>query len=70
MYYLKHLGTTQLALRVTILTSYQNNRDEFFSQANFALPNRSPSNRNFDDVFKAFILQRNRIKDFQQLTDC
>ena len=43
--------------------------DEFFTQANFALPNLSANNRNFDDVFEAFTLQRDRIKDFQQLQD-
>ncbi|KFZ30644.1 hypothetical protein IDSA_08920 [Pseudidiomarina salinarum] len=44
-------------------------RDEFFTQANFALPNLNANNRNFDDVFEAFTLQRDRIKDFQQLQD-
>ncbi|MEX1221287.1 MAG: class I SAM-dependent methyltransferase [Idiomarina sp.] len=43
--------------------------DEFFTQANFALPNLGAYNRNFDDVFEAFTLQRDRIKDFQQLQD-
>lgn len=43
--------------------------NEFFTQANFALPNLMPYNRNFDDVFEAFALQRDRIKDFQQLED-
>ncbi len=44
-------------------------QDEFFTQANFALPNLSPKNRNFDDVFEAFALQRDRIKHLQQLQD-
>lgn len=48
---------------------WQNNSEEFFTQANFALPNLDANNRNFDDVFEAFSLQRNRIKDFQQLAD-
>ncbi len=43
--------------------------DEFFTQANFALPSLAPTNRSFDDVFEAFVLQRDRIKDFQQLRD-
>ncbi|WP_394172902.1 methyltransferase domain-containing protein [Thalassotalea litorea] len=48
---------------------WQNNENEFFTQANFALPNLSHNNCNFDDVFEAFALQRSRIKDFQQLED-
>lgn len=48
---------------------WQKNQIEFFTQANFALPNLSPDNRSFDDVFEAFTLQRNRIKDIQQLED-
>lgn len=48
---------------------WQDNQDEFFTQANFALPNLTANNKNFDDVFDAFTLQRDRIKDFQQLAD-
>lgn len=48
---------------------WMDNSEEFFTQANFALPNLQPSNRSFDDVFEAFSLQRNRIKDFQRLPD-
>ncbi|WP_177168904.1 class I SAM-dependent methyltransferase [Thalassotalea agarivorans] len=48
---------------------WQMNQTEFFSQANLALPNLNPYNANFDDVFDAFTLQRDRIKDFQQLQD-
>lgn len=44
-------------------------QDEFFTQANYALPNLQAKNRNFDDVFEAFSLQRDRIKDLQQLED-
>jgi hypothetical protein len=40
---------------------------EFFTQANLALPNLSHNNRSFSDVFEAFSLQRDRIKDIQQL---
>lgn len=48
---------------------WQNNQTEFFSQANLALPNLRPNNTNFDDVFEAFALQRDRIKALQQLED-
>ncbi|WP_394224211.1 methyltransferase domain-containing protein [Alteromonas gracilis] len=48
---------------------WQNNQAEFFSQANLALPNLKPDNTNFDDVFEAFTLQRDRIKALQQLED-
>jgi len=48
---------------------WQANQSEFFSQANLALPNLGPDNRCFDDAYDAFTLQRDRIKDFQQLED-
>ena len=48
---------------------WQHNQTEFFSQANLALPNLRPNNKNFDDVFEAFTLQRDRIKALQQLKD-
>jgi len=34
-----------------------------------ALPSLRPNNTNFDDVFEAFALQRDRIKALQQLED-
>lgn len=48
---------------------WADNADEFFIQANLALPNLPDSNRSFDDVFEAFTMQRDRIKDFQQLEE-
>ena len=48
---------------------WQHNQEEFFEQANLALPNLPLTNRNFEDVFEAMKLQRNRIKDFQQLEE-
>ncbi|NVK23853.1 MAG: methyltransferase domain-containing protein [Gammaproteobacteria bacterium] len=44
-------------------------QEEFFTQANYALPNLQSTNRSFDDVFEAFCFQRDRIKDLQQLED-
>jgi len=44
-------------------------RQEFFTQANLALPSLSQQNDSFDDVFQAILLQQDRIKDFQQLQD-
>ena len=49
--------------------AWQQNQEEFFTQANLALPSLSSNNRSFDDVFEAFSLQRDRIKDLQQLAD-
>ncbi|RUO63672.1 class I SAM-dependent methyltransferase [Pseudidiomarina insulisalsae] len=49
--------------------AWQEHRDEFFTQANFALPNLAPGNQSYDDVFEALALQRDRIKYFQQLQD-
>ncbi|WP_018984307.1 class I SAM-dependent methyltransferase [Salinimonas chungwhensis] len=43
--------------------------DEFFIQANLSLPNLSASNRSFVNVFEAMTIQRDRIKDFQQLME-
>lgn len=48
---------------------WESHRQEFFTQANFALPNLSPQNESYDDVFEALTLQRDRIKHLQQLED-
>lgn len=48
---------------------WKENQSEFFSQANLALPNLNTTNSSFDDVFEAFVLQRDRIKVIQQLQD-
>ena len=48
---------------------WSDSADEFFTQANLALPNLPDSNRSFEDVFDALTLQRDRIKDFQQLEE-
>ena len=48
---------------------WSDSADEFFIQANLALPNLPDSNRSFEDVFDALTLQRDRIKDFQQLEE-
>ncbi|MFY0664470.1 MAG: methyltransferase domain-containing protein [Natronospirillum sp.] len=42
---------------------------EFFTQANFSLPQLGSPKSNFSDVFDAMCLQRERIKDAQQLRD-
>ncbi|MBB1488746.1 methyltransferase domain-containing protein [Oceanospirillum sediminis] len=49
--------------------AWDKERREFFTQANLALPSLSSQNDSFDDVFQAVLLQRDRIKDFQQLQD-
>lgn len=51
------------------MQAWQDNKTEFFTQANLALPNLRPDNISFDDAFEAFSLQRDRIKDLQQLDD-
>ncbi|MBY6064516.1 class I SAM-dependent methyltransferase [Pseudidiomarina sediminum] len=48
---------------------WSHNAREFFTQANFALPNLAPDNQSFDDVFEALTCQRDRIKQVQQLRD-
>ena len=49
--------------------AWNDNEPEFFTQANFALPDLSPSNASYDDVFEALTVQRDRIKQIQQLRD-
>ncbi|WP_258808119.1 methyltransferase domain-containing protein [Pseudidiomarina sp. CB1] len=69
------LPTTQTLLQSRDLIvqwwrqGWENHREEFFTQANFALPNLSPQNESYDDVFEALTLQRDRIKHLQQLED-
>ncbi|MDN7129659.1 methyltransferase domain-containing protein [Pseudidiomarina sp. 1APR75-15] len=48
---------------------WEDYNSEFFTQANFALPNLSPRNESYSDVFEALALQRDRIKHLQQLED-
>ncbi|WJG08084.1 class I SAM-dependent methyltransferase [Aliiglaciecola sp. LCG003] len=50
-------------------SAWQDDSSEFFTQASFALPMLSNQNRSFDDVFEAFSLQRDRLRDLQQLTE-
>lgn len=49
--------------------AWSENKNEFFTQAAFALPGIQKSQQNFNDVFEAMTLQRDRIKDLQQLAD-
>ena len=49
--------------------AWDSNQREFFTQANFALPDLTPNNTNYDDVFEALTVQRDRIKQIQQLRD-
>lgn len=49
--------------------AWEDHADEFFIQANLGLPNLAASNRSFNDVFEAMAIQRDRIKDFQQLEE-
>lgn len=49
--------------------AWQDNSREFFTQANLALPDLAPANTNFEDVFAALTVQRDRIKQLQQLQD-
>jgi SAM-dependent methyltransferase len=50
-------------------SAWQNEPSEFFTQATLALPKLTHQNRSFDDVFEAFSLQRDRLRDLQQLTE-
>ncbi len=62
-----------LASRELILHWWQRgwneHQREFFIQANFALPDLSPQNQSYTDVFEALTFQRNRIYQVQQLRE-
>ncbi|MCO4321365.1 class I SAM-dependent methyltransferase [Aliidiomarina quisquiliarum] len=45
------------------------NNTEFFAQAILALPHVSKNSNDFEEVFEAFALQRNRIRELQQLAE-
>ncbi|WP_371195989.1 methyltransferase domain-containing protein [Glaciecola sp. SC05] len=49
--------------------AWANEPSEFFTQASLALPRLGTDNRSYDDVFEAFLLQRNRILHLQQLAE-
>ena len=51
------------------MQAWEKEQTLFFSQANLSLPELPINNRQFDDVFEAMLMQRQRIKDTQQLTD-
>lgn len=44
-------------------------RQRFFAQANIALPGLTSDNNSVDDLFEALLLQRNRLKEMQQLRE-
>lgn len=49
--------------------AWQQQQDEFFSQAALALPQLGVQNRSFSDVFEAMCLQRDRLRHIQQLSE-
>lgn len=51
------------------MQAWEEEQTLFFSQANLSLPELPINNRQFDDVFEAMLMQRQRIKDTQQLVD-
>jgi hypothetical protein len=50
-------------------SAWQDDSSEFFTQAKFALPMLSKPNNSFDEVFDAFSIQRDRLRDLQQLAE-
>jgi 2-polyprenyl-3-methyl-5-hydroxy-6-metoxy-1,4-benzoquinol methylase len=50
-------------------SAWQADSSEFFTQAKFALPMLSKQNNSFDEVFDAFSIQRDRLRDLQQLAE-
>ena len=44
-------------------------KEIFFAQANLALPDLDASNRSIDDLFQAMALQRDRLREMQQLRE-
>ncbi|MEL0658668.1 class I SAM-dependent methyltransferase [Psychromonas arctica] len=49
--------------------SSQLNQKRFFAEANIALPDLESSNDSVDDLFEALLLQRERLKEMQQLRE-
>lgn len=49
--------------------AWQSDTSEFFTQAALALPQLGYSCKSYDDVFEAMRVQRDRLKDFQQLSE-
>lgn len=49
--------------------AWGNSHTEFFTQARLALPHVSKQSQDFEEVFAAFALQRNRIRELQQLAE-
>lgn len=50
-------------------SAWMNDSSEFFTQATFALPKLSNNNLSFEDVFEGFAMQRDRLRDLQQLAE-
>ncbi|WP_438863289.1 methyltransferase domain-containing protein [Neptunicella sp.] len=50
-------------------SAWQNDSTEFFTQAKFALPLLPNQSTSFSDVFEALSIQRDRLKDLQQLVE-
>jgi hypothetical protein len=44
-------------------------RQRFFAEANIALPGLRSDNASVDDLFEALVLQRERLKEMQQLRE-
>jgi SAM-dependent methyltransferase len=49
--------------------AWEENKTEFFTQANLSLPKLHLNNESYEDVFEAMKLQRARLRDIQQLQE-
>lgn len=47
----------------------ENTQKRFFAEANAALPGLTPDNNSLDNIYQALLLQRNRLRDLQQLQE-
>jgi ATP-dependent protease HslVU (ClpYQ) ATPase subunit len=51
------------------LSIQTDNYQRFFAEANIALPGLNAANSSIDDLFEALVMQRERLKEMQQLRE-
>lgn len=52
-----------------ILAMQRTDKSNGFAEANLALPNLDINNTSVDDLFDALVLQRDRLREMQQLQE-
>ena len=60
------VSSTEIEQKAQINQSW---KQRFFAEANIALPGLNSDNSSIDDLFEALVVQRNRLKEMQQLRE-